>query len=88
VVRLTSEGYRHRRKRLSVWLKSGPSILLPVLRAIDLATGRKVWDYLMGSGRSRAVLATAVTSCYRRPGSIVGVGCETEGISARRCGAD
>jgi alcohol dehydrogenase (cytochrome c) len=31
----------------------------PFLRAIDLATGRKVWDYLMGSGRSTGVLATA-----------------------------
>ena len=31
----------------------------PFLRAIDLATGRKVWDYRMGSGRSTGVLATA-----------------------------
>jgi alcohol dehydrogenase (cytochrome c) len=31
----------------------------PRLRAVDLATGRKVWDYDMGSGRSTGVLATA-----------------------------
>ena len=31
----------------------------PFMRAIDLATGRKVWDYNMGSGRSTGVLATA-----------------------------
>jgi competence ComEA-like helix-hairpin-helix protein len=29
------------------------------VRAIDLATGRKVWDYEMGSGRQTGVLATA-----------------------------
>jgi competence ComEA-like helix-hairpin-helix protein len=31
----------------------------PRVRAIDLATGRKVWDYAMGSGRTTGVLATA-----------------------------
>lgn len=31
----------------------------PFMRAIDLATGRKVWDYNMGSGRSTGALATA-----------------------------
>ncbi len=31
----------------------------PFLRAIDLATGRKAWDYDMGGGRSTGVLATA-----------------------------
>jgi outer membrane protein assembly factor BamB len=31
----------------------------PFLRGVDLATGRKVWDYNMGSGRSTGVLATA-----------------------------
>ena len=31
----------------------------PRLRAIDLATGRKVWDYEMGSGRTTGALATA-----------------------------
>jgi alcohol dehydrogenase (cytochrome c) len=31
----------------------------PFVRAIDLATGRKVWDYNMGSGRSTGVLATS-----------------------------
>jgi hypothetical protein len=31
----------------------------PRVRAIDLATGRKVWDYDMGSGRTTGVLATA-----------------------------
>ena len=31
----------------------------PRVRAIDLATGRKVWDYEMDSGRQTGVLATA-----------------------------
>ena len=31
----------------------------PYVRAINLATGRKVWDYNMGGGRSTGVLATA-----------------------------
>jgi alcohol dehydrogenase (cytochrome c) len=31
----------------------------PFVRAIDLSTGKKVWDYNMGSGRSTGVLATA-----------------------------
>jgi cytochrome c5 len=31
----------------------------PYLRAVDLATGRKVWDYPMGAGRSTGALATA-----------------------------
>ncbi len=31
----------------------------PFVRAVDLGTGRKVWDYDMGSGRSTGVLATA-----------------------------
>ena len=31
----------------------------PFMRAVDLATGAKVWDYDMGAGRSTGVLATA-----------------------------